>query len=138
MNEKLRRVLLIVILMGISLLSIPALSGCAPAPCDVDKYIQTVTPDLTKWGNAVELAKSSPRVVLTQRIEELQKIRDDVAGLKVQSCLTEEHRLLLQAMDDEIKGLTSFLRQEPAATVDAYFESSDANLQKWKDALLKK
>lgn len=137
MNKKLRHALITLLLLGVSVFSAASLSACATT-CEVEKYIESVTPYLAKWSEAVQLAKSAPRVALTPRIEDLQAIRDEVAGMDVQSCLQEDHKLLLQAMDDQISGFISFLRQEPEATVSAHFDSSDANLEKWKDALRKK
>jgi len=137
MNKTLRTILILLALGGLLAVGTTSLSGCSLF-CDVAKYQKTVKPLLQEWDDAVKLANSTPRMSLPPQIEKMQSVRREVADLKIQSCLTDEHQLLLEAMDSQIDGFISFLAQDPDATVQGYFQRSDQLLSEWSDALAKK
>ena len=137
MKRNLNPILVAVILVGLVLTGAGSLSACGLL-CDAGKYRDTVQPYVVQWHDAVELTFHTPRMALALQIKDLQKIRARVAALQSQSCFSEDHKLLLQAMDYEIDGFNRFLAQEPDATVTRLFDQSDEYMNKWSRSISKK
>ncbi len=137
MNKMLHTVLLAAVLAGLFMAGASTLTGCSLS-CDVGKYKDTVMPLVQEWDDAVKLANNTPRMTLPAQIEEMQRIRRDMGGLKIQSCLEDAHGNLLKSMDLQIDGFLSFLKQDPEAVVQSYFTRSDAAVRAWTNALAEK
>lgn len=137
MSNKTTPILLVVLLVGISLLGTFTLNGCGLF-CDVGKYMDTLSPYLAEWDDAVNLANSTPRMSLASQIESLQSIRREISGLEIQSCLIEVHDLLIKSLDFQIEGFISFLGQASDAITSEKFRQSDDYLDKWSEAIKNK
>jgi hypothetical protein len=61
-------------------------------------------PFTTRWGDAVALVDSTPRIALSGPVGQLQQIRRDVEAAQWPLCARRAADLLVQGMDSEIDG----------------------------------
>ncbi len=72
-----------------------------------------------EYADALQLADVSPRIALPARIERLQQLRRDVAGLLVPGCAGAAKESLLASMDLQIDGFLAFLANAGVGKITA-------------------
>jgi hypothetical protein len=116
------------------LVSLIMLVACAPK-CDVIGYEQSAQPLISRWTDAVNLAKSTSRTDLAPQIQSMQAIKQDASDMKVATCVYTAHNLLISSMDSEIQGFIAFIGQQPDSVVSGYQTASQNYMNQYMAAL---
>ena len=90
---------------------------------------------LKEWDDATTLANSTPKIQLSDRIADLQRIRREAATKALPACAESTRPLLLSFMDSTIDAFTAFLGNQPDDVVQSKFADANAKEQQWADAL---
>lgn len=98
--------------------------------------LRLVLPIASRWDDAVELAKATPRIALAPQIKELQSLRREMAAVRPasDSCARPVYVSMLASMDEQISMFIAFLgKNEDQAAVHA--TTSQIHARQFKDAL---
>lgn len=80
-------------------------------------YSDRIAPKLQEFNDAYQLASSTPRISLGDRIQELQRIRRSIADVSAPDCARQASNLVLSGLDNIINGFIDFLALAGEATV---------------------
>lgn len=112
-----------VVFIALLLLLAMGVSGCAEAcpPDEVRAYLEVTERIDEDWMAAESIAESTPRVALSDRIADLEDIRQEWRDVEMPSCAEPYHEAKMDYMAAEIAMLVSFMG-----------EASDS-LMTWRD-----
>jgi hypothetical protein len=108
------------------------MTGNATRDCqaDMEHYrIDTLSPLLTEWKDAFDLAAGSPKITLPTQIANLQAIRRKANDADAEGCAAVTHLLVISAMDNSIDGFMAFLADKPNSEVERRFNAAEILLR---------
>ncbi len=104
---------------------------------DDDRAIvaKQLAPPLQRFTDALQLADSTPRIVLAGPISQMQAARRDFGGVTAPHCVQDSVALTYTAMDTYISAYTAFMGQANQATVQQQLDQAGSELQQAEAAL---
>jgi len=89
-------------------------SVCRSATQD---YLDEIQASMVEFLDTVDVADSTPRIALAPLIQDMQRLRRDIQKVAPPDCARPASSLLMNGIDGIINGFTSFLANDPDATV---------------------
>ena len=82
------------------------------SPCSSEKvtqYLDEYAPAMDRWFDAIDLAVATPKINLSEQIENLQEIKREVKFITPPQCLQIAHDNVINYMEKMIEGLVSYM-----------------------------
>lgn len=95
---------------------------------EIRSYLDKMRPIMQEWDDTVNVANTTPRIVLSQPLLQLQAVRRKAQEIEPQLCVQEAHRELLSYMDNTIKMFVAFAADSNSPLVLIYKEKADTSL----------
>ena len=95
-------------------------------------YLDQIEVLVQEWDDAIDLADSTGRGNLPDRVAELQRIRRRAQFMDVPSEVESAHRNFIKAMDYAIDGYLAFMREDE---YESYFTQYLSHMDKWTEDL---
>lgn len=103
--------------------------------CDPSPFLQASRSSIDQFDDSSKRASASPRISLSPVVGEMQDIRRTFTALVAPACAQRYQTLVGQAMEAEINGFLSFMKQDPDSTVQSKFSIAQ---KAWADAGLER
>jgi len=98
--------------------------------CTQAEYIEATADIEAEWLDAVELANSTSRMNLPDRISEMQSILRDYKRVEVAECYQGIHDSFILSYETMIEGFMMFMSQESDNKVSATFEAANEHFER--------
>ncbi len=118
--KKIQNIILIIIIL---LFLVSCNSYCPQS--ETKNSIEKLSLIESKWVDAFNLARSTPRIQLSQQVSALQTIKRDLDNLKLPDCLNQAKIFFGDSMDNAIEGFMAFMREASSSTVSNYMKIAD-------------
>lgn len=102
--------------------------------CTQAEYIDATADIEAEWLDAVELAESTSRMNLPDRVSEMQAILRSYKKIEVADCYQGIHAAFIASYEAAIEGFMLFMSQESDSEVSEAFETANRHFergQKW-------
>jgi len=97
-------------------------------PCGTQQVARagaTFQPIIDDFSDAVDLANSTARGSLPDRISQLQDIKSQAGEAQVPACMNTSKTLLVKSMEATIDGFIAFMAEQDDSTVSSFFSSAN-------------
>jgi len=102
---------------------------------DTSEYFQDVDPLIQEFLDTLQVAISSPRLVMGNYIQDLQLVRRNIENIPVPKCAEGPTNLMIVGMNNIIDGLILFMGEENEVTVENKFKRGSNNISNALDQL---
>ncbi|MBN1535229.1 MAG: zinc ribbon domain-containing protein [Anaerolineales bacterium] len=127
-NKVMNVVMAIVVILALSLIALnfsgsnnnysSANNTCRKS--DVDRAMADLRDIQLRWGDAIDIANSTPRIALSSPVANLQEIRRETQKVEVPHCMEELKTIYIDAMDYYIQGYMEFMQDADSTLAGEY------------------
>lgn len=125
---------LLLVLIPLLLVTGCGVPGSADDDCG-DAVVEQLGGLFAEWTDAFDLATTTSRIAMGDRVADLQRIRREVQAQEWPECAEAAHGFLVAAMDNSIEGFQLFMSNKPQGEIDKKFEKATRAINNFTEEL---